>query len=218
MPTEAILTARHRHCKAMCPFYMRRSMMHRGPHDYNRFCACTADGEPVLLTDPAQWREQDQAFLEGESCPTGAWDTLQPVDLEVEDVEGRVRGREVVRGVRKQCLKLLLQHGIEQLDLSRVRQWIEEAVVGGKAPLWIVVEIVHELSEALGAVPTNARLIILKDGAEAILAADGNTPAYEALRDCVEAEACTRGEAEDVALELGITEPVPNDVEEPESV
>ena len=49
----------------------------------------------------------------------------------------------------------------------------------------------------------------MQDGATAVLndAAGGNDKAWEALRDCVEADVCTAHEAQDVADAIGVTEP-----------
>jgi len=159
----------------------------------------------------ASGAELDDLYYEGptSNCPLGYWDALAEVDFEARALQGRLASYPETRRLVREDFVRVLRDLVELDKLGRAWAVMEDLVVAEVPwPLWLWVEAVKRLGELYPSwMPFEAYKIALKKGAGRMLDVLGNDPAYYALRDCVESGACTRGEARDVAWELGIKEP-----------
>lgn len=194
MPNAGLLHARVEVCMACCE--------HQTCEGHT---SCRLTGEILYSAGGGPWSDAPEGY-----CPSGLWIGVVGHDMEQRRYDCRQNGFREFRHIQKAVLKRLLRRAIEGLNLQAVRTWIVNAIEGDECPLYAATEIVKELGLLDIGVPLDAFLTIAGDGAAAILANTdwgGNDPAYYALRDCWEAEVLTGQEAQQIAADLGITEP-----------
>jgi len=170
--------------------------------------ACADFWDWPRCTEGGTERDLSDAFVEGPdaNCPIGSWTGLAPLDLDAEALDGRLSSYKNVRSVLRPIILHIYEGAAPLLDKAKVPALLVAMVARDESPLWLAVELA-DLLTASGLAP-DAKGAVLLAASEAALAdaAKGNDAAWTALRDAVEAGACTPQDAQTVADSLHITD------------